>query len=137
MKYAGKEVRAAIIEELSDIVIDGVTIPVYNYPQGAKPPMILVTNQIQYQSETKDDICAYGSLLVRCVTAYDMGEAGEVMADAMASAVSEKLTNQVYMTDNFITDIMYIESNEGTSNLNQTEIVIIRQLQLRLFIQQL
>jgi hypothetical protein len=138
MKYAGEQVRAWLIEELTGIVVQGVTLPVYNLAMmDAETPYILIVNQIQSNVLSKDADTAEMTATIQCVTSFQGDYGGDQFADEMASKVSELITDIKDETDDFIIQQIGLDANEATIIINQTERVIVRQLSYRFYVQQL
>ncbi len=137
MKYFGEQIRVWLIDQLSDLKVNDIDIPVKNIAQmGDAAPYVLIINQTQNDTLTKDENSAMATVVIQCVTEFTGNYGGDQFADRIASEVSEKVTGLSGVTEELKVHVMGLDANESTMIIDQTKRVITRQLAFRLLVEQ-
>ena len=135
MEYAGKEIRKWYYDTLTGIKVDGVTIPIRNYPNiNEAPPFIALVNQTQgdYATKGKEEFAV--SILVQVYTSNVAGFNGDFQADAIADEVMKKIKGNYGKTTNFEIVTTNINANESFHKIDATRGLIIRQIEFTHFV---
>ena len=140
-KYPGKEIRKYYFDLLSDIKIDNKEIPVYNLARiGIEPPYIMLVNQTATGRNTKGSYSDDTTILIQCVTHFEGNFGGDQYADKIANEVTEKIFENrpdYGTTNNFKIVTTQITSNETLREQTSTDVLIIRQLTISNYVEQL
>jgi hypothetical protein len=128
-EYAGDEIRKWYRDLLADITVNGVAVPVFNYPDYSEtPPFICLVNQTQGDYETKDKKDFNVSMLVQIHTANTGGLLGDLQADRIANAVMLRIKGNYGSTENFEIVTTQYNANESFASIDSRRGFIIRQI---------